>query len=333
MELKEKVNIEGDLYLLKDVKNVVITDSFVLANKLSYTTGHGEARLYTGSVKTDYEFFNNFQNIKGLFYKNHLLSYLDDAKFEYQKQSQTYRKDISKSWVQYRNTLIEQENKIFFTIEDANGETDKSRFYIRSNDKIYKSFREIILPIMTKLSILKLINDKEKILYLFKPFIDYFEDSKNIEDSRDIIEKIENDSNLEKTKKEIIIQARIGQGKYRQDIIKELSHCIITNVNDVKLLIASHIKPWAKCDSNQERIDKYNGLLLTPTYDKLFDSGLITIEKINKNENAKILISPYLSKYNISRLQIPSECQLNFNIKRCEYLEYHKKNIFLNLFN
>lgn len=327
MELK-KVSIEGDLYFLIDVKNVAIADSFVLANKLNYTTGHGEARLYTGSVKTDYEFFNNFQNIKGLFYKKHLLSYLDDAKFEYQEQSQTYRTDISNSWIQYKNTLIEQENKIFFTIEDANGEEDKSRFYIRSNDNIYKSFRRIILPIMTKLSIFKLINDKEEILYLFKPFVDYFEDS------RDIIEKIKteiNNSDLKKTTKEIIIQARIGQGKYRQDIIKELTHCIITNVDDVKLLIASHIKPWAKCDSNQERIDKYNGLLLTPTYDKLFDSGLITIENLNKNENAKILISPYLSEYNISKLKIPLECQLNFNIKRCEYLEYHKKNIFKSL--
>ncbi len=327
METK-KVNIDGDLYFVIDVKNVAIADSFVLANKLRCTTGHGEARLYTGSVKTDYDFFNNFQNIKCLFYKNHLLSYLDDAKVEYQEQSQAYRTDISDSWMKYKDALRAQENKIFFTIEDANGEKDKSRFYIRSNDKIYESFRKIILPIVTKLSILKLINDKGEIFYLFRPFVDLFEDS------RDIIEKIEteiSDSDLKKTTKEIIIQARIGQGKYRQDIIKELAHCIITNVDDTKLLVASHIKPWAKCDSNQERIDKYNGLLLTPTYDKLFDNGLITIEKLNKNENAKILISPYLSEYNIARLQIPLECQLNFNIKRCEYLEYHKKNIFKSL--
>ena len=91
------------------------------------------------------------------------------------------------------------------------------------------------------------------------------------------------------------------------------------------MLIASHIKPWAKCDSNNKRIDKYNGLLLTPTYDKLFDIGFITIEKINKDHNAKILISTYLSDYNIKRLNIPTECELGYHLKRCEYLEYHKK--------
>ncbi len=95
-----------------------------------------------------------------------------------------------------------------------------------------------------------------------------------------------------------------------------------------RMLIASHIKPWAKCDSNAERVDKYNGLLLAPTYDKLFDCGLITIEKIYKDKNAKILISPYLSDYNIQKLNIPQECNLIFNLKRCEYLEYHKNNIF-----
>lgn len=95
-----------------------------------------------------------------------------------------------------------------------------------------------------------------------------------------------------------------------------------------KILIASHTKPWAVCENDDERVDKYNGLLLAPTYDKLFDCGLITIEKIYKDKNAKILISPYLSDYNIQKLNIPQECNLIFNLKRCEYLEYHKNNIF-----
>jgi predicted restriction endonuclease len=41
------------------------------------------------------------------------------------------------------------------------------------------------------------------------------------------------------------------------------------------LLIASHIKPWAKCDGN-EKVDVYNGFLLSPNFDRLFDQGFIT---------------------------------------------------------
>ena len=122
--------------------------------------------------------------------------------------------------------------------------------------------------------------------------------------------------------KYIIIKARTGQGKWRENLIDELSCCIITKVNDERLLIASHIKPWIS-SNDREKIDKNNGLLLTPTFDKLFDRGFITFLP-----NSSILISPYLSPYNISKLKIPSKCDLIFNPKRLHYLEYHLENIF-----
>src|SRR3546814_3413344 len=43
-------------------------------------------------------------------------------------------------------------------------------------------------------------------------------------------------------------------------------------------LRASHIKPWSKCASGDERVDGNNGLLLSPTADHLFDRGWITFE-------------------------------------------------------
>ncbi|MCX2573643.1 HNH endonuclease [Pedobacter sandarakinus] len=76
------------------------------------------------------------------------------------------------------------------------------------------------------------------------------------------------------TEKQTLMLMRIGQGKYREDLIKIWGECSISKFPDVSLLVASHIQPWRK-RVNQERIDPYNGLLLLPNYDKVFDKGLI----------------------------------------------------------
>ena len=47
--------------------------------------------------------------------------------------------------------------------------------------------------------------------------------------------------------------------------------CRITQVNRPEHLIESHCKPWRDCESNDERLDGENGLLLTPTVDYLFE--------------------------------------------------------------
>nr|WP_265101289.1 HNH endonuclease signature motif containing protein [Helicobacter cetorum] len=75
-------------------------------------------------------------------------------------------------------------------------------------------------------------------------------------------------------------------------------------VNDEHLLIASHIKPWIKCD-DKEKIDPKNGIILTPTYDKLFDRGFISFD-----ENKRLLLSPWLSPMNIKRLNLSENVRL-----------------------
>jgi len=54
--------------------------------------------------------------------------------------------------------------------------------------------------------------------------------------------------------------------------------CAITGLAVTELLRASHIKPWASCDTDAERLDVFNGLLLAPQLDAAFDCGLITVE-------------------------------------------------------
>ena len=139
------------------------------------------------------------------------------------------------------------------------------------------------------------------------------------------IKKIEESPRLKETTKEHLINSRVGQGEFRKEVIKEFGRCIITEVVNRKLLIASHIKPWKECN-NEERLDKNNGLLLTPTYDKLFDLGLISFS--NKGE---MLISNLISETNRSQLGLKKRSvDVSFGDKRKKYLEFHRKKIFKN---
>jgi len=75
--------------------------------------------------------------------------------------------------------------------------------------------------------------------------------------------------------KQTEIETRLGQGRYRIQLIDIWRKCSVTEFDRLDLLIASHIKPW-KVSSEKERIDPFNGLLLTPNLDKLFDLGRST---------------------------------------------------------
>ena len=83
--------------------------------------------------------------------------------------------------------------------------------------------------------------------------------------------------------------------------------------------MASHIKPWRN-STNQQRLDVYNGLLLTPNLDKLFDKGYISFDK-----KGKIICSEALPYSDIKSLAITKDMRLS-KIEDChqEYLEYHR---------
>lgn len=150
------------------------------------------------------------------------------------------------------------------------------------------------------------VNDKEDITF-----------QKNVEIKTKVFET---------TEKIVHQKIRQGQSYFRENLLKEMKRCPITGIDDKRLLIASHIKPWVH-SNNEERINRKNGVLLSPLFDKLFDkgTGLITFTL-----DKKILISNKLSKENIARLKVtPNQKIHNLDIEgREEYLEYHKKYIF-----
>ncbi|MCK5475395.1 MAG: HNH endonuclease [Candidatus Pacebacteria bacterium] len=131
---------------------------------------------------------------------------------------------------------------------------------------------------------------------------------------------------IKKTEKIVEQKIRIGQNYFRKSLIQELEKCPITQINEKRLLIASHIKPWVH-SNNKERIDYKNGLLLSPLYDKLFDKG---IGLITFTLDKRILISNKLSKENISRLNIQHN-QIIPDLPiagRERFLKYHRQYIF-----
>ena len=93
------------------------------------------------------------------------------------------------------------------------------------------------------------------------------------------LEKIKKNDNLSTTEKEALYKARIGQGKYREDLLKLYDKtCVLSGIKAPELLIASHIVPWRE-GTNEERLDKHNGLLLSATIDKLFDQYFISFDE------------------------------------------------------
>lgn len=151
-------------------------------------------------------------------------------------------------------------------------------------------------------------------------YIEFLETNREqIDDTIKEVEKIKNDKTLTILEKESIVLSRIGQGQFREDLVKLWSSCVISKFDDIRFLIASHIKPWKKSD-NREKIDKYNGFLLLPTYDKLFDLGFISFD-----DNGKILISKSLK--NLNKLGLDSNIVIEIKNENKKYLKYHRDEI------
>ncbi len=92
--------------------------------------------------------------------------------------------------------------------------------------------------------------------------------------------------------KKTLANYRQGQNFFHDAVFSAYnSTCCITGINVPELLIASHIKPWAKSDDKTEKANPRNGLCLNALHDKAFDIGLITLDK-----NYTIIVSSKLKK-------------------------------------
>jgi len=114
------------------------------------------------------------------------------------------------------------------------------------------------------------------------------------------------------TEAERLVVQRIGQDIFRARLMDYWQgRCPLTGISDAALLRASHIVPWADCESDAERLDVHNGLLLSALWDAAFDRALVTFDDEGKPE-----LSPALSEAARSELRWRSPISLNDEHRR-----------------
>ena len=135
------------------------------------------------------------------------------------------------------------------------------------------------------------------------------------------------DAEIEKTEAERIVKERVGQDIYRNALIKYWQRaCAVTGCTVNEALKASHAKPWKDCTSDAERLNVYNGFLLSANLDALFDKGYVSF-----TEEGKIMISASISSEDLQRLGIYSDMKLRWIEKEhLEFLDYHHKKVWKN---
>ncbi|RZB35057.1 MAG: putative restriction endonuclease [Desulfobacteraceae bacterium Eth-SRB1] len=128
---------------------------------------------------------------------------------------------------------------------------------------------------------------------------------------------------------ESIIKTRVNQSFFRKMILSSYnSKCCITGLPVEKLLVASHIIPWAQ--DTQNRLNPQNGLCLNALHDKAFDIGLITID-----ESYCVVISTEIRNLNSTKAKMILDYEgitmtmPNRFIPSQEFLSYHREKIFI----
>lgn len=93
------------------------------------------------------------------------------------------------------------------------------------------------------------------------------------------------------TEVERLVRQRVGQQTLRQAMLNYWGNaCAVTGITHAAVLRASHAKPWAECRSDAERLDVFNGFLLSANLDALFDRFLISF-----SPTGTLLVSPGIS--------------------------------------
>lgn len=359
----QRLRIDGvEYYIVDSIQDFRAEDSFIhRKNKLAQFEGNGEAKKHVGTYAGELgqrlaQFFEyskwgtphrdpqrrqkTYESAKEagalvqehtcFFSKSNLLKYLDDARTEYYKQEQVYHNDISAYYAErYERVKQLVPDHIYFSIYDASDDhaQKQNRGYIRSDDVIWELWRELILPKISYLSILKLLPVKptrdSKPLFYFRVLLDYqfraFVHPQATEASAAEPSKGEPKSR----------EYRQGQDAYRRAVIEHMVQCPFSKISDERLLVASHIKPYNVCIKENrldQALDHLNGLALSPTYDRLFDQGYITFM-----DDGSLVCGTQLSAYTWERLGINPTAKNKMRIypeDRVEYLDFHRKHVF-----
>ena len=99
------------------------------------------------------------------------------------------------------------------------------------------------------------------------------------------------------------------------------------------LLVASHVKPWAACANDRERLDPRNGIAACPTHDRAFDGGLLTVNgglRIHRAPRLEARLADRVTESFFGTGVVGERLLLGANGKRPakRYLDYHRMHVF-----
>ena len=123
------------------------------------------------------------------------------------------------------------------------------------------------------------------------------------------------------TEVERMVRQRVGQNKFRDAMLDYWGGaCAVTGIAIPEVLRASHAKPWAECATDAERLDVFNGFLLSANLDALFDRFLISFD-----EHGVLVIAPALVGIDLQPLGISPGMKLRWvNALHQPYLAMHR---------
>lgn len=126
------------------------------------------------------------------------------------------------------------------------------------------------------------------------------------------------------TSRWVFTEARVGQAIFRLLLERRGGEaCEVTGVTDRDLVRASHIRPWRLCESDLERLDPDNGVLLSALWDAAFDRGLVTF-----SAQGEAIASEKLSSSAAKNLAVQDAKTLSMSEKRAAYMDWHRLHVF-----
>lgn len=119
---------------------------------------------------------------------------------------------------------------------------------------------------------------------------------------------------------ERMVRQRVGQNKFRDAMLDYWGGaCAVTGVAIPEVLRASHAKPWAECGTDAERLDVFNGFLLSANLDALFDRFLISFD-----EQGVLLTAPALAGIDLLHIPVENEHLFRFKMNADSGLRVHR---------
>lgn len=289
--------------------------------------GVGEKRIYCGSDEKALDDFFRF-DLNPIFFlqKDDLEEYSQAIEKEYLNPQYHYGEGIKETYAIWKRNSkrLSNLNEDRLYLEFSHIFDNGNRYYIRLPQRSKQTMhfhdnwdylREICLPRVSRLLFVKLVDTETGQFYIYiKPF--YGGMITGTKKSAEIDTKPLKDERGDK--------AREGQVKYRERVLHRLPYCVVTHVADSNLLVACHIKDYAKCNQ-AEQYDKFNGLTMTPTIHSLFDLGYLTFD-----ETGTMILSDFFRNNDRRCLSLWGKTiRIEVTNEMKPYLQWHNEHTFI----